>query len=173
MMRPENAWTILKEFFPLKYLCCRSQCCTLEASVNCSFKVLETAEVLSPIFLTFHFRFDLSSIIFLCFSPSLLLFSHWFWCQSYLSPHTQRRFPQVQASTMTSQLTRGCLTTTTGRWQTQRPASTMVRRRTVMGAWWRGSTGSSSPMVEHRLSGKNMKCFLWQVGVTILCWFVI
>ena len=51
------------------------------------------------------------------------------------------------------------LQTTTGLWRTQRLASTMVRRRTVMGVWWLGSTGSSSLMAEHRLLGKHDKLF--------------
>ena len=90
-----------------------------------------------------------------CSSPVLSLSSHWSSGQFSPSPHTPRRFPRVRASAMTSRLTRGCLTTTTGRWRNLRPASTMVRRRTVMGAWWPGSTGSSSLMVEHRLSGQK------------------
>ena len=87
------------------------------------------------------------------YSPTPLQSSPCFLCQSSPSPPTQRRFPPARVSAMTSQLTRGCLTTTTGQWQMQRLASTMVRRKTVMGVWWLGSTGSSSPMAEHRLSG--------------------
>ena len=87
-------------------------------------------------------------------SPILFPSSPWSWCPvSSLSPPTPRRFPPVQASAMTSRLTRGCLTTTTGPWRTQRRGLTMARRRTVMEAWWLGSTGSSSLMAEHRLSG--------------------
>ena len=96
-----------------------------------------------------------------CSSLILFLSSHCSSGQFSASPHTPRRFPRVRVSAMTSRLTRGCLTTTTGRWRNLRPASTMVRRRTVMGVWWPGSTESSSLMVEHRLSGQKKYYIFW------------